>query len=806
MQKKILLILLFPFLSFTQEIEYIEGEVNESKTKNKLYGVKVSTTEGKAARTDPDGKFAIKIESLPTWLYFSLADYKTDSILVEKKKKNIKIVLSPIAQEIKTLVVSASRRSQEIEDVPISMEVLKSDFIEKKGLVNLEQVADQSPGVYVMDGQVSIRGGGGYAYGVGSRVLVLTNGMPLTSPDLGDVKWNSIPLESMSQIEIIKGASSVLYGSGALNGMISLTPREPSRDGELKVKFQSGFYDNPKRGTLRWWDDDTTKFNFSSNPKINLLNIYYGKMFNEFGYTISSNGYFTKGYKDGEYENRVRLSGNLFYRPSKAKNIKMGVAFNSQFENVGRFIIWESATMAYTPTGGGSPDKNPNSSITQESSIRVCIDPYFKYLGKNNSKHELKGRYYLVSTGNPFDGLYSASKADMYYGDYQFSKKWNKIHNLTSGVTASSNIINSREDVFGDHTSINIAGYAQYDLNMERLDITAGVRLEYFKQDDRTPDSQFDIWETKNNIPIYPVFRAAIHYALAKNTHLRSSFGQGIRFPSVGERFLTTESGGVRIFPNPNIEPERGWATEIGIKQVFHIGKWISSFDIAGFVNQYDNMIEFAFDNVLDSTTPVSLVPGTPNYVENFFGFQAQNTEQARISGIEFSFNSQGKLRFVGIGEVELRTLIGYTYMKPVSLNTDPAYLSTFSDPGSDMLKYRFNHLAKADISITWKGLSVGYCTRYNSFMSNIDRLFEEGIQIPIINTSVDVLPGLEEYRENELKSNGSIVMDLRLGYKFMEKYNVNILVNNFLNNEYSSRPADIQPPRQFLVQLMYNI
>ena len=143
--------------------------------------------------------------------------------------------------------------------------------------------------------------------------------------------------------------------------------------------------------------------------------------------------------------------------------------------------------------------------------------------------------------------------------------------------------------------------------------------------------------------------------------------------------------------------------------------------------------------------------------------------------------------------------------MKPVSLNTDLAYLSTFSDPGSDMLKYRFNHLAKADISITWKGLSIGYCTRYNSFMSNIDRLFIDGVPL-ITGSTIDVLPGLGEYRENESKSNGSLVMDARLGYRFMEKYSVNILINNFLNNEYSSRPADIQPPRQFLIQLMYNI
>jgi outer membrane receptor protein involved in Fe transport len=43
----------------------------------------------------------------------------------------------------------------------------------------------------------------------------------MVSPDVGDIKWNAIPLEQCSQIEVIKGASSVLYGSGALNGTIA---------------------------------------------------------------------------------------------------------------------------------------------------------------------------------------------------------------------------------------------------------------------------------------------------------------------------------------------------------------------------------------------------------------------------------------------------------------------------------------------------------------------------------------------------------------------------------------------------------
>ena len=56
-------------------------------------------------------------------------------------------------------------------------------------------------------------------------------------------------MEQAAQIEILKGASSVLYGSGALNGIVALTEKEPDLTGETKVKIQRGIYGNPKRET-----------------------------------------------------------------------------------------------------------------------------------------------------------------------------------------------------------------------------------------------------------------------------------------------------------------------------------------------------------------------------------------------------------------------------------------------------------------------------------------------------------------------------------------------------------------------------
>ena len=161
------------------------------------------SSDGNKAITDFDGYFEFKNQSYLVDIVISMLEYVTDTIRVVSPQKLTVLLKEPVT-DLETVVVSAGRRKQSIEEVPISMEIIKPELIDNKGLANLEQVVDQSPGVYAMDGQVSIRGGGGYAYGAGSRVLLLWNGIPMVSPDVGDAKWNSIPMEQASQIEIIK--------------------------------------------------------------------------------------------------------------------------------------------------------------------------------------------------------------------------------------------------------------------------------------------------------------------------------------------------------------------------------------------------------------------------------------------------------------------------------------------------------------------------------------------------------------------------------------------------------------------------
>lgn len=798
MKPLLLLLFLCPFFAFSQ----VQGTVIEKSTKEPVFGARIVTAQGGKAITDIDGTFSINITNFPDTLIASAQSFENDTLILTGPGK-VEIVLSK-PQELKTIVVTAGRRGQDIEDVPVSMEILTPELIDNKGLANLEEAVSQSPGVFTMDGQVSIRGGSGFAYGAGSRVLLLWNGIPILSGDAGDAKWNTIPMECASQVEVLKGASSVLYGSGALNGIISLQERLPSMKGETRVKVQSGIYDNPRRSSLRWW---------SSNPTFHQAEAYYGKMFKNVGFTVSANGYLNPGYREGEQEDRARLSGTFYFRPKNKPDLKAGFSTNFQYQKTANFIIWESDTFAYTPSGGADTS-NDESTLTYQSGIRFNIDPYVKFVDKKRNVHHVKTRFYLVDNNNLTNPGQSA-RSSVSYADYQFQRKWGKKTVLTSGFTGIRSDVSSQ--LFGDHFSNNLALYSQYEYKLDRLDLTGGVRLEYFEMDDIRGDSDFSFGgdSSATSIPVYPILRFGAHYQVGKFSHLRASFGQGIRYPSVAERYVATNVGALNVFANPNLTRETGWAAEIGFKQAIKIGEnWKGLLDVSGFVNQYNDMMEFTF-GIFNPATGERLDPTAPDYnqtvaeildpstgytINDLFGFSAENAESARIMGAEISFNSQGT-----IGDVKLTSLLGYTYMIPETQNTDSAYIETFSTYEYDAetqtatydptLKYRFNHLVKGDIEAEWKGIALGVSARYNSFMRNIDAIFEDELFAGLF-----ILPGLERYRQEF--NRGDLVFDARIGYTFMEHYRLGFIVNNVFNREYSSRPGDVQAPRNFILQL----
>ena len=73
------------------------------------------------------------------------------------------------------------------------MEVIKPSLIENKNTTDIQTAMDQIPGVNITDGQANIRGGSGWSYGAGTRVLVLVDDLPAINSTTGAIQWELIP-------------------------------------------------------------------------------------------------------------------------------------------------------------------------------------------------------------------------------------------------------------------------------------------------------------------------------------------------------------------------------------------------------------------------------------------------------------------------------------------------------------------------------------------------------------------------------------------------------------------------------------
>jgi iron complex outermembrane receptor protein len=627
------------------------------------------------------------------------------------------------------------------------MDIIKADRIATTVSSTLETVINQTPGIDILDGQPRIRGGSGYSYGAGSRVLVLVDDLPILSPDAGDVKWDYLPVENISQVEIIKGASSVLYGSSALNGIINVRTAYPKNKPTTKVSLLNGFYMDPSRKELIWWDH---------RPAFSGASVFHSRKAGNLDIVCSYHGFQDAGYREYEYERRNRINLNLLYRSKKVQGLSFGINSNGMIVNKSDFFLWQDADSgAYRQNESAAPKLNGS---------RLNIDPFIEYYNEKGSRHSLKARYFRIV--NEFkEDADKNNESYLYYGEYKYHKSFTKPMDFTLGASASYADITSL--LYGNHTSLNASAYSQFDAEIwKKLKVSFGLRFEVYQLDDYQEFSK-------------PVFRTGLNYHLAKYTFLRASFGQGYRFPSIAEKYTATSLSSLHIFPNPDLNSEYGWSTELGIKQGFKVKSLNGFLDVSLFQSRYYDMIEFAFGIY----KPDSVLVATIDHV----GFKALNIGNARITGVEIIVGAEGS-----IFNLPVTLQAGYTYLYPVNLDYNPS--DTGSSSSDKILKYRYQHSAKVDLELAWKKLSTGFCLMYNSFMQNVDEVFTNPV------TGNMILPGYPDYRQKNQK--GTVVYDHRIAYQLTVHTKISIIAKNLFNREYIGRPGDIGAPRNITCQL----
>jgi outer membrane receptor protein involved in Fe transport len=767
----IILSVLFSLVAHAQQAT-IKGKIINGKTKESLPGVNITVSPANGVSSDADGNYQIKVDQGKVKLTYTFIGFRTINRNFDIKAGDIiteNISLLEESMEIEGVVVSAGKYEQKLSDVTISMAVLKPDMIESQNTNEITEALKKIPGLDINDGQASMRGGSGYSYGAGSRVLLLVDDLPILTPDAGDAKWNFVPIENISQIEVLKGASSALFGSSALNGVINVRTAFPTDKPLTKFTVNNGIYMNPKRKELIWWNSD--------RPNFSGINFLHSQKLGQCDLVVGANGYLEHSFRQSAGETHGRVNVNFRYRDKKIKGLSYGVNTNFMYADKTDFFLWQDADSGAWRQNSGA--------INVNKGYRFNIDPYVLMFNKRGAKHSIKTRYFLAT--NIFkEAKEKNNSSDMIYGEYQFHQKIKNKFDLTTGILGTYG--ESKAQLFGNHFCINGSAYLQLDFRFwKKLGVSLGARLEYFRIDTAETESTYAFYFTNDtfSLPIWPVFRVGLNYQLLKYTFLRASFGQGYRFPSIAEKFIKASIGSLNIFPNPQLKPETGWNTELGVKQGVKLGNWNGYLDLAGFWTEYSNMMEFTFGDYRPDTAQYATLAD--------YGFKSINVGHARITGLDLTFTGQGN--FFGMPAT---LLVGYTYTNPVDLVKDSTYLANKSTE-DDILKYRNYHSVKADFEVSIGRFAAGIAYSYTSNMINIDKTFEKDL---IEGIPVQILPGLKEYRDKHDK--GYHVFDFRFAFMATETMKFALIIKNLLNEEYMSRPGFIEAPRNIAIQ--YNI
>lgn len=544
-------------------------------------------------RRIPDGKYTLVI---------SVMGYK-------QEEKNITVSrgetdnlgtfeLKPMALQSSPVIVTANKYEQKLENVPASISILPARMIAERNSITLQDALRYIPGIVMNQEQINIRGSSGYSRGVGSRVMLLLDGIPYLTGDTGEINYESIPVSEIARVEVVKGSGSALYGSSAIGGVINVITRDLPSTPQLNVRMYSGFFDDPQYDQWQWSKQLRLVHGISAN---------YARKNETAGFSINASRDGNTGYLRNLWERRYKFGGKFQLDISPYR--KWTVSANIMDQRRGNFLWWKSLNEALEPPDDQLDENIHSTRYYLNSAYRVAVD--------SSQFYKIQGIWFHNRFKDNIGEEGNKSESDYLNLEGQYNLKTG-IHFLTAGTALSYNGVTS--NIFSSRSGSNVGVYFQDEMVWsDWFRTTLGMRFDYF-----------DIDKLGTGQQVNP--KAGIVFKPFDGTALRASFGSGFRAPSMAEAFTATTASGLIVIPNLDLKAERSYSAEIGWNQ--SIAERIGA-DIAFFYNRYTDLIEASF-----------LPSGEAQF---------RNITKAQIQGAELSVNAGNIGRF-------LDAQLGYTF------------------------------------------------------------------------------------------------------------------------------------------------
>jgi len=600
----VVLLLLGARLTFAQT-GTISGRVLDTKNGGGLPGVNVhikNTVLG--ASTDREGHF--HIDHVPFGVYslqVSMIGYHSQVVEnlshFSDSTTAGNILLQESFIEIDPVVVTASKWQQEATRAPVAVEVLTAKDIMQRNPVRIEDALETAAGVQIIQENVTIRGSDGYSFGVGSRVLVMIDDVPVMNSDFGKVNWFMISPPDIERAEIIRGAGSALYGSSAMGGIINFFTRSPQPESRTFVRAIVGAYDDSHEPAWNWAarEDRVLKFNrqdFTHSRKIGNL-----------GLRISGGRSFSDGYAENMNYERYNLSGKIDYRFANASRLTL--YGNYMHDDSGVFTVWKDQDEALRV-----PPQERNKKQTQNG-----FTLFAKYALAFSSNASATARIYynrfLLGTQATTAGTFAPALG--LGGSLQGNILPFANVTIVYGSDFKFDQVKSTLQLYGNRDAILTAPFVQIDWQLhDKANLNLGIRYDRYQ-------IYSDMRATFGEGRLYDHFspKIGVNYRPARNTTLRASVANGFKFPIVAQLFLRFDGPGFTFRPSPDLDSEISWTYEVGFKQKLNRNWFV---EVNGFYTTVDDLIELSVNSFTREV--------------KFF-----NVARARIPGLEFVTNGR---------------------------------------------------------------------------------------------------------------------------------------------------------------------
>ncbi|MEA1882883.1 MAG: TonB-dependent receptor [Candidatus Marinimicrobia bacterium] len=559
MKNVLLSFLMMASFLFGEKGESITGFIQDANSGLPLSDVNIIIeSQGIGTTSDHNGHFNLGGLSIgENKLAVTHIGYEPQWVkIIIPASSSINIAMKQKLIQMDAIVTTGTRTERYLSDVPVTTQVIKGDRLRETGAADISQLIEETTGINVEENQF---GTGVNLMGFDTEhILIMIDGMKMIGRVNGQLDIAQIPIEQIDRIEIVKGATSALYGSEAMGGVINIFTQNPVKNWSLQSDGSFGAFGrinqtlNLSRHAGHW------QWSLGGGYR------HYG------GYDLDPKTIYEEG---SDYEKT-----NYDFRVGKQLSKDSRLRFESHFLTEEQNLI--------------------TSHVFKERSLNKRYSGRVEYLHQNIFNAKLKSFIDYATYAHKYDwvvrksgNIKEATKTtdDLTLVGFHFEKGLNR-HGINGGFEYNNEKIVSNKVLWIHRNSKMISSFFQDEFSInDQWTLLSGLRYDYHS-----------IYGSHTSPKISIMFKPEMI------SRIRLSYGQGFRSPSFKELYYTHSNitVGYNVKGNEALRPETSQTVHLDIER-WHTQKYHARVNI--FYNQIRDMIDFKYDAMIDGITTYTM-------------------------------------------------------------------------------------------------------------------------------------------------------------------------------------------------------